>query len=266
MLALKLLLVPAFIACISVAGKRWGPAVAGWLAGLPVVVGPILFLLALERGAPFAAAAATSALCAVFASVAFSLAYAWSCRRHGWPLALAAALAAWLAAVALLGWRPFSPFAALALALALATLFICPSLFPPPGAAARAAGISRTGLLVRMLAGAGLTLAVTTLSASIGSTWSGLLALFPVLGIVLSVFSHRAAGPDFVVALLTSMAGGLFSLVAFCFTLAVLLPRSTIAIAFATAILATAATQWAVKAVGDRRARKQPGIAEQETA
>ncbi|MGT2494140.1 hypothetical protein ACU4GD_35670 [Cupriavidus basilensis] len=63
-----------------------------------------------------------------------------------------------------------------------------------------------------MLAGAGLTLAVTTLSASIGSTWSGAAARsFQSLASMLSVFSHRAAGPDFVVALLTSMAGGLFS-------------------------------------------------------
>lgn len=264
MLALKLLLVPGFIACISIAGKRWGPSVAGLLAGMPVVVGPILFLIALERGAPFAAAAATSALCAVFASVAFSLAYAWSCRRHGWPLALTAALGAWLAAAALLGKLPFSPFTALA--LALLTLGICPSLFPPPGPAGLAAPVSRAGLLMRMLFGAALTVAVTTLSASIGSTWSGLLAVFPVLGIVLSVFSHRAAGPDFVVALLTSMAAGLFSFVAFCFTLAVLLPQSTIAIAFPMAILATAITQWAVKAYRERRARQQFVTANQEHA
>lgn len=119
---------------------------------------------------------------------------------------------------------------------------------------------------MRMLAGAALTVAVTTLSASIGSTWSGLLAVFPVLGIVLSVFSHRAAGPDFVVTLLTSMAAGLFSFVAFCFTLAVLLPQSTIAIAFPMAILATAVTQWAIKAYRERRARQQLVTANQEHA
>jgi hypothetical protein len=44
MLALKLLLVPMFLALVSMAGKRWGPAIAGWLAGFPIVAGPILWL------------------------------------------------------------------------------------------------------------------------------------------------------------------------------------------------------------------------------
>ena len=50
LLALKLLLVPALLAAISMAGKRWGPGVAGWLAGFPSLTGPILFFLAIERG------------------------------------------------------------------------------------------------------------------------------------------------------------------------------------------------------------------------
>jgi chromate transport protein ChrA len=49
-LILKLLLIPGFLLLISLAGKRWGPSVAGWLSGLPVVVGPILFFLAIEQG------------------------------------------------------------------------------------------------------------------------------------------------------------------------------------------------------------------------
>ncbi|RON08058.1 hypothetical protein BK659_17630 [Pseudomonas brassicacearum] len=49
-LLLKLSLIPGFLLLISLAGKRWGPSVAGWLSGLPVVVGPILFFLAVEQG------------------------------------------------------------------------------------------------------------------------------------------------------------------------------------------------------------------------
>ena len=73
MLALKLLLVPSFLLLVTLAGKRWGPSVAGWLAGLPVVAGPIMFVLAVEHGELFTAHAATAALSAVFASVTFSL-------------------------------------------------------------------------------------------------------------------------------------------------------------------------------------------------
>ena len=50
MLALKLLLVPCFLLLVSLAGRRWGAHVVGWLAGLPVVAGPILYFLALEQG------------------------------------------------------------------------------------------------------------------------------------------------------------------------------------------------------------------------
>ncbi len=94
MLALKLLLVPLFLLAITLAGKRWGASVAGWLAGFPVVAGPILFFLALERGAHFAEQAAINALAAVVASIAFSVSYAWCSQRRGWLASLVAALSA----------------------------------------------------------------------------------------------------------------------------------------------------------------------------
>ena len=73
MLILKLLLIPGFLLLISLAGKRWGPSVAGWLSGLPVVVGPILFFLAIEQGPQFAAQSAVAALSAMFAMIAFCI-------------------------------------------------------------------------------------------------------------------------------------------------------------------------------------------------
>jgi len=76
LLALKLLLVPALLGAISLAGRRWGPGVAGWLAGFPSLTGPILFFLALERGAEFTVSAAVFALSAVAAALVFGIAYA----------------------------------------------------------------------------------------------------------------------------------------------------------------------------------------------
>ncbi len=61
-LLLKLFLVPALIALVTLAGRRWGPAVAGWLSAFPVVAGPILGFIALEQGAAFAARAAIGTL------------------------------------------------------------------------------------------------------------------------------------------------------------------------------------------------------------
>ena len=80
-LALKLFLVPSLIYAVTLAGRRWGPAVAGWLSAFPIVAGPILLAISLEQGAAFAAAAAEGTLMAVLAIIVFSLTYAWASGR-----------------------------------------------------------------------------------------------------------------------------------------------------------------------------------------
>lgn len=85
MLALKLTLVPLFLLLVSMSGRWWGPSIAGWLAGLPVVAGPILLLVAVEHGPAFGAQAALLSLSAIAASEAFNFAYAWTCRQRRWP-------------------------------------------------------------------------------------------------------------------------------------------------------------------------------------
>jgi hypothetical protein len=74
--ALKLLLAPMLIALASLAARRWGPSVGGWLVALPLTSGPVLFFLALDHGASFAAAAAVGALAGLAAIAAFAFAYA----------------------------------------------------------------------------------------------------------------------------------------------------------------------------------------------
>jgi hypothetical protein len=251
MLTLKLLLVPAFLLAITLAGRRWGAAVAGWLAGLPVVTGPILAFLTLEQGASFAATAAAAALSAVFASVSFSLVYAHAALRLPWWAALVLAMAGWTGAATLLWWLQASalPPLAMGLAIALTTLVVAPRLFPalhgaPPAAPQRPTRAALwTELACRMLAGALLTLAVTWGAAAFGAGWSGLLAVFPILGIVLAVFSHRSQGAVFAATLLRGMATGLYSFIAFCFVLAWTLPQWHPAVAFAVSVVASLVVQ-----------------------
>jgi hypothetical protein len=226
-------------------GKWWGPSIAGWLAGLPVVAGPILYLLVLAHGPVFGAHAATLSLSAILASEAFNFAYAWACRIRAWPLALAAGLVTWLAAASALSFLPASPV--WALGVALAAVLFGQSFLPRSAAVAAGAPLTRTDLLSRMLAGMVLTVLVTSLSGRLGATWSGLLAVFPLLGIVLSVSSHRAHGPDFVVSLLRGMVLGRFSFAAFCLFLAFALPREATLAAFAEAALLAMCVQWGTR-------------------
>ena len=93
-LALKLVLSPTLIALVTLAGRRWGSAVSGWLAGLPITGGPILLIVALQLGKPFAAATALATLSSVAGFTAFCLAYAWVARHAPWWVALLAGYAA----------------------------------------------------------------------------------------------------------------------------------------------------------------------------
>jgi uncharacterized membrane protein (GlpM family) len=250
-LALKLLLVPAFLLLISLAGRRWGPEVAGWLAGFPALTGPILFLLALEYGPEFAAAATTVSLSAVFGAVAYILTYARLCARSSPGLSLLAGLASWCCVALLLPQLPLSNF--ISLCIALLTLAIAPKLFPRVSVPVLTSTLPKWELPLRMLAGAAVTLAVTTLAAAIGPAWSGMFAVFPVLAIVLSVFSHRASGPAFATTLLKSMIWGLYAFTSFCITLAVLLPQQGVTVSFIAATAVAIAVQWALKSRLHRR-------------
>src|SRR3990172_1682278 len=88
MLLLKLILVPVLIGALSLAGRRWGPAVGGWLAGLPWTSGPVALFLALEQGTTFASNAAQGTLMGLVSVAAFCLAYSVTAGRRGWRASL----------------------------------------------------------------------------------------------------------------------------------------------------------------------------------
>ncbi|MDG9855223.1 hypothetical protein N5C93_29230 [Pseudomonas nitroreducens] len=257
MLALKLTLVPLFLLLVSLSGRWWGPAVAGCLAALPAIAGPILYLITVEHGRDFGAHAALLALAAIFAAEAFNFAYAWICRRHGWLLALTGAMLAWLVAGWALTQLPASPvWALLAAAVGTLTSQLC---MPRAELSAAVAPLGRFELGLRMLAGALLTLAVTALAGWAGPSWSGLLAVFPLLSIVLCVSSQRLHGPGFVIALLRGMVTGRPAFAAFCLCLALRLPGNDVLPSFAEAALLAVLLQGTVRwliGVGSRRLAK----------
>ncbi len=260
-LALKLFLVPALIGLVTLAGRRWGPSVAGWLSAFPVVSGPILLAIALEQGTPFAAVAAEGTMLAVVAILVFSLAYAWASARFGVPGSMACALGAYALAVALL--QAWHPAVGLAFALVCASLIIAPRLFPAVQLTGTGTPTSGRDMPWRMLAGAALVLSVTWGAASMGPRLSGFLAMFPVMSTVLVGFSHAVSGRPFAVALLRGMVFGYVAFAVFCLVVAVVLPRASVAAAFATAfgaaltvqVLSRVVMRYFTKAVGSRALR-----------
>src|SRR6266852_9994214 len=98
MLVFKLLLTPVLIGLVSLIGRRWGPAVSGWLVGLPLTSGPVALFLALDHGTAFASRAAQGTLLGMISLAAYCLTYSWLSVRTGWP---GSVLAGWLAFFAL---------------------------------------------------------------------------------------------------------------------------------------------------------------------
>jgi hypothetical protein len=245
-LALKLLLVPFLIYVVTLAGRRWGPAVAGWLSAFPIVAGPILLTISLEQGAPFAAAAAEGTLMAVLAIIAFSLVYAWASGRLGIAGAMTVALCAWALAVAALQ--------SVRLPLPLAVLAVVAALFTAPQAAA-ATPVARRGgdLPWRMLAGAVLVMSVSAAAAGLGPRLSGFFAMFPVMGTVLVGFTHLQAGRDSAVQLLRGTMLGYFAFAAFCVAISLLLRAQPVATSFFCAFVFALTIQLLVKAASSRR-------------
>lgn len=233
--ALRLLLTPVLIGVASLVGRRWGPAVSGWLVGLPFTSGPVTLFLALAHGDRFAATAAVGTLTGVVAVVVYIVAYAWIAPRHGWPAALPAACAGFAGATMLLR--------ALALPLAVATPLVLLCLVSAPGvlprridAAAEPAQSPRWDVPARMAVAALFVLLLTSLAPVLGPRLTGLLAPFPIFVTILAVFAHHQ-GPHAVSQVLRGVVLGLFSFAGFFALLSAVLVPGGLVLAFAAAIL-----------------------------
>ena len=247
---------PALIGAITLAGRRWGPAVAGWLSGFPVVTGPILFFVALEQGPQFASVTAAGALAGGVAWLSFALGYAWAATRVNWMLSLLAGLSAYLAVglAMIISAPPFVVVAAMVVAGILLAPFLFPSLTQPVGRATTSAA----ELFARMAAGGVMTIAVTHLSPQLGPKFSGLFAVFPVMGIVLAAFSHRSSGNVFTIHLLRSMVYGFYAFTAFCLTVRLALTAIGIASGFTLALLLSLTVHFGVLWLMRRPQRSHP--------
>jgi hypothetical protein len=219
LLVLKCTLVPALVAAVSLAARRWGPRVAGLLTAFPIVTGPALLFLAAEQGARFAAEAARGALAALLAVAASALAYAWAARRGPWWVSLPASWAAFVAGTVPL--ERARPPVGLALAAALAGFWALPRLLPAATGRAALPAPGAWDLPLRMVSAMALVLAVTGLAERLGPGWTGAFTPFPVALTVLLASTHAREGPAAVVRFLRGFATGMWSFAAFCFVAAV---------------------------------------------
>ncbi len=241
LLLFKLMLTPLLIGLASLVGRRWGPAVGGWLVGLPLTSGPVSLFLALDHGPRFAAAAASGSLIGAAAEAGFCLAYA-AAGDHRWPLALTAGTAGFILASIVL--QPALALPTLGvLAVAIATLLVALRLQPAPSSDRARIVPPPWDLPARMLIGAALVVGLTTVAPALGPQLSGLAAAFPVFATVLTVFAHVHQGRAGALQVLRGLIVGLFAFTAFFAVIGTAIVPFGIGTAFALAIASALVVQ-----------------------
>jgi hypothetical protein len=247
----KLLLSPLCVVAVSLAGRRWGLAIAGVLGGLPVVAGPILLVETLQHGRGFGADAAAGTLLGLAALTAFVVVYGRVTRTLGPVGSVFCGWAAFLLGVAILD--PLHPPPLLSLALVGICFALGRRLLPlPPLPPAAPASPPAWDLPARALAALTLVLALTAVSGALGPHLSGLLAPFPIITSVLAVFTHAHGGSAQAVTLLRGFLLGFYGFASFCFALALALPSLTTAAAFGLATALALAVQATIFLAGRR--------------
>lgn len=246
-LVLKLTLAPGLVAAATLAARRFGEGVGGFVGALPVVAGPILLLYGLEHGADFAAAAAGATLLGLLSLTAFAWVYAHLALRARWAVALLSGWAAFLAATAIL--LPVSAPAALAAAAAIACFAFAVRTMPAGQVTPAATEAPAWDLPLRLAATAALVLVLTGAAGSLGSHASGLLAPFPIVTAVLASFTHGLRGGPAAALLLSGLVAGLGSFAAFCLVVALAVGPLGLAAGFGCATAAALAVHGVVFAL-----------------
>src|SRR5690349_7191531 len=167
---LEILIAPTLVATATLVGLRWGVRAGGLVSAFPAVVGPVLLIVAQQRGDVAAARAASATLLGLVALSGFALAYARAARGMRWPASLAAGWACAVAAAALAGWSLAG--AGLPAALTAAVLSIAAARSALPRSAAQHVGASqaapRGDVVLRMALTAALIVLLTGASELFG--------------------------------------------------------------------------------------------------
>jgi hypothetical protein len=241
-LILKLVLAPVIIGSASLAGRKWGPAVSGWIVGLPLTSGPVAFILAISHDKAFAFGAIRGTLSGGFSLIAFCLTYAWLARKFNWVVTAFASMLVFSAMTALLQNIDL-PFIPLFFAIIL-VIFMGLGLMPKQDEL----GINEStpgawDIPARILVGTGFILLMTGIAPYIGPRLTGLLTTIPLYAGILTIFAHRHHGDAGANSVLRGLILGLFSFAGFYIVLGLLIQNTSLIVSFGAAIFSALSVQ-----------------------
>lgn len=258
--AVKVVVTPLLIGAASMAGRRWGHHVGGWLVALPLTSGPVAFFLATDHGPHFAGRAAVGMMAGTISQVVFALAYRRLADR-GRAIAFASGCAGFTAstlALTSIAWTAAPTFALTTAAVTIGLVLTRrhrQRSSTDPGRPDR--GHPRWDIPARMAAATTVVLAITALAPVVGPFAAGLLSPFPVFGAVVAVMAHHVDGAHAATATLEGLITGLATPAVFFLTLALTLPHVGLS-GFILATLTALATQALTMLVTPTRPDMQP--------
>jgi hypothetical protein len=241
LIILKLILTPLFIAALTLAGRRWGPAASGALAGLPLTSGSVSVFLVLEQGRIFAAHAAVGTLAGLIGVGAFCVAYFLTARGLHWLGAALAGLVAFCLCTIGLDFLalPLWPAFGAVLAFLVVALFAAGRSHSPKGISDILTPTPATPsesvlhqILPRAAVATALVLLLTGVAPALGAHLTGLLSPFPVFGAVLTIFAHRQSGLDAARRVLRGLLVGSIAFAAFFFVVGGMIERSSLLLTY----------------------------------
>jgi hypothetical protein len=235
-LLIKLTLLPVLIGLVSLAGRRWGPGVTGWLIALPLTSGPVVLFLALEQGPAFAARAAQGTLLGIVSLALYGLVYSLLSRHASWFPCVVVSWTVFL--ILTFALERISVSLLIAVIAVVATLAAVLWLLPTGLTHVAPKASPAWEIPMRMVAATAVVVTLTAAAHALGPRLSGLLTPFPVAATILGGFTHHFEGPAAAVRLFRGLLAGLFAFAAFFLVIAVTIESWGLGASFGVASLA----------------------------
>ena len=231
----KLLITPILIGSVTLAGRRWGGMVSGFLIGLPLTSGPISFILACEYGIPFASHSAVGNLAGQISNCLFGLTYIVVSRRFSWPFAASASIGMFFVstfALNLIDWQLWPALATLLMVIVVSARIV--KRHPLPGGDLSPPWWDLPG---RILTATALVVVLTTIADALGPQLSGLVSPFPAFSVIFAAFTQAQQGAKSASNLLRGVIVGSGGYATFFVIVGALLPSLGIALTYPLAAL-----------------------------
>jgi len=241
-LVIKVLTAPILVGSASLIGRRWGPVVSGWLLSLPMVSGPVLAFLTVEKGRAFTADAAFGGMLGLLSFALFCLIYSYACSRLGWFASSGLALGGF-SVTAVLFQKVATSVVILFLCVVLVLVVVVVWLprVPRQHIPVRAPGWE---IMARVVVATASLLLITWAAEWFGPRLSGVLTSFPAITTVFASFTLKYYGAAAAVRLLRGVVFGMFTLAVFFLIIATTIQSAGGVTAFTLGFCAAVATHF----------------------